>query len=70
MKDITPQDSVVPIYLVPPTEEEQAELERLAEAERLATQLQEQKELARVSAIQKLANLGLTEEEAKAVIGL
>jgi uncharacterized protein YfaA (DUF2138 family) len=69
-KDITPEDSVVPIYLVPPSEEELAEREQWA-IEAADREAAEQAKLdARESALAKLAKLGLTEEEAKAVIGL
>lgn len=69
-KDITPQDSVVPVYLVPLTEEELAEREQWAieAAEREAAE--QSRVDAKQSALAKLALLGLTEEEAKAVIGL
>lgn len=69
-QDITPADSVVPVYLVPLTEEELAEREQWAieAAEREAAE--EAKLDARQSALAKLALLGLTENEAKAVIGL
>lgn len=70
--DITPEDSVVPVYLEVLTDEEkaarnaeliqaQAEQEVL-EAERIA------KEEAKVNGIAKLIALGLTEEEAGALI--
>lgn len=70
MEDITPEDSVVPVYRVELSEDEittmqKAELEMIRqEEERL------EKENARQSAIEKLSKLGLTEEEAKAVIGI
>jgi hypothetical protein len=60
----------IPAEVVPLTEEEQALHEQWAQefAEREAA---EQAAVdAKQSAIAKLANLGLTEEEAKAVIGL
>lgn len=70
--DITPEDSIVPIYLEVLTDEEQAfrdaDLAQIAanqeahEAERIA------KEEAKASGIAKLQALGLTEEEAKALI--
>ena len=72
--DITPEDSVVPVYLVELTEEEIAEREAQAaemaqqEADRIAAA--EAKEAAKVSAIAKLAALGLTEEEAAAIAGV
>jgi hypothetical protein len=65
--DITPEDSVVPIYLEILSEEEQA----VRDAELLAIQEQqtqieadiEAKALARQSALAKLSALGLTQEE-------
>jgi hypothetical protein len=70
VEDITPEDSACPIYRVPIPEEMQVEMDRLnAEAERVKEE-EDSRELARQSALAKLAKLGLTEEEAKAVIGL
>lgn len=72
--DITPEDSVVPVYLVELTEEEIAEREAIAaqsaqeEADRIASE--EAKVAAKASAIAKLAALGLTEEEAAAIAGV
>ena len=70
--DITPEDSVVPVYLEALNDEEQiarnAELaqiqadEEAREAERIA------KEEAKVNGMAKLIALGLTEEEAGALI--
>ena len=72
MEDITPEDSIVPIYLVPLTEEELAEREVLAaeaEAERLAVEeASAAKAAAKESAKAKLAALGLTEEEVTALL--
>jgi hypothetical protein len=74
MEEITPEESAAPVYLVPPTEEELLELEQFAqeeqarEAELLAAK--NTREEARNNALVKLAQLGLTEEEAKAVIGI
>lgn len=66
-EDITPEDSVVPVYLVPLIPEEQAERERWAK-EDLERELQiKNKETARASALKKLAKLGLTEEELQAL---
>jgi hypothetical protein len=66
-QDITPADSVVPVYLEEPT---QAELDaRQADAEALETQRQE-RATKLVSAITKLKALGLTEAEAKIIIGI
>lgn len=66
--DITPEDSVVPVFLVPLTEEEEAE--RLVWAEEAAER--ELKDAAKVkareSAVKKLAKLGLTEDEIAALI--
>lgn len=65
--DITPADSIVPVYLEEPTDEELAE--RQAEHEKMeAERLAHQEKLD--SALAKLKKLGLTEDEAKAVIGL
>ena len=70
MEDITPEDSVVPVYLVPLTEEELAEREQWAE-EALQQEINEQAKLdAKASALLKLSALGLTEEEARAIIGI
>lgn len=68
-EDITPEDSVVPVYLVPLTPEEDAEREAWAfeEAQRQAEAVA--KEQAKESARAKLAKLGLTEEEVLALIG-
>lgn len=70
MKDITPVDSVVPVYLVEPTEDEIAEREKRAieTAEREAAE--EAKIAAKESALAKLAALGLTEDESRAIIGI
>ena len=70
--DITPEDSVVPVYLEVLNEEEQAA--RDAEQAELAAQEQtrqaelEAKEAAKVSGMAKLMALGLTEEEAGALV--
>ena len=71
--DITPEDSVVPVYLEVLNDEEQivrdAELaqaqaeQESREAERIA------KEEAKANGMAKLIALGLTEEEAGALIG-
>ena len=69
MQDITPADSVAPVYLVPFTEEELAQREQWAidAAEREAAELA--KIAAKEAALAKLAKLGLTEEEITALIG-
>ena len=73
-QEVTPEDSVVPIYLVPLTAAEIAEREQWAADAEAALAAQEKAEndlvAAKQSALTKLAKLGLTEEEAKAVIGL
>jgi len=69
MEDITPADSVVPVYLMPLTEEDIAWREQWAieAAEREA--VEEAKVSAKEAAVAKLAKLGLTEEEVQALIG-
>lgn len=66
--EITPPDSVVPVYLVPLTPEEEAEREQWAveQAEREAAE--EAKLAAKEAAKAKLAKLGLTDEEVAALI--
>jgi hypothetical protein len=70
IEEITPDDSVAPVYLIPPTEEEIAELEQWAAESEARLAAEELRVAARASALDKLAKLGLTEDEAKAVIGL
>lgn len=74
MEEITPEDSVAPVYLVPQTEEDVAELLQFAADEETRQAQLESERLAKQEAIDsaliKLAKLGLTEEEARAVIGL
>lgn len=69
-ENITPEESVVPIYLVPPTEEEVAERRTLGEESTQKMLEEEAKVVAKEAALAKLAKLGLTEEEARAVTGL
>jgi len=66
-EDITPEDSIVPVYLVPLTPEEEAEREAWAveQAEREAAE--QAKQEARASALEKLAKLGLTQDEVAAL---
>lgn len=68
--NITPEDSVVPVYLLPLTEEEI--LDREAFAAQIAADMtaELQKAAAKESALIKLAALGLTEEEARAIVGV
>jgi hypothetical protein len=58
--DITPEDSVVPVFLEEPTDEEIAERQAKYEAQ---VEAQAEREAVRESALAKLAALGLTEEE-------
>lgn len=58
--EITPADSVVPVFLEEPTEEE---LAQRAEEAQAAQEAKEARESVRESALAKLAALGLTEEE-------
>lgn len=69
-EDITPADSVVSVYLVPFTEEELKAREQWAVHEAQREAAEQAKIDAKQSALAKLALLGLTEEEARAVIGL
>jgi hypothetical protein len=58
--DVTPEGSVVPVYLAEPTDEEIAERQAQHEAQEEAKVA---RETIRESALAKLAALGLTEEE-------
>jgi DNA-binding transcriptional regulator YhcF (GntR family) len=73
-QDITPEDSVAPVYLIPLTEEEivqrQEEYEKFLKQEQAEKDQQVQKEQNLKAAIEKLSKLGLTEEEAKAIAGV
>ena len=72
--DITPDDSVVPIYLEPWSEQQLDIINHRDPDEEAKEQeaavVEQKKEDARQSALAKLAKLGLTEDEARAVIGL
>ena len=69
-QDITPDDSVVPVYLIPLTPEEEAEREQWA-ADQVAREAAEAARVeARASAIAKLADLGLTVDEINAAFNL
>jgi hypothetical protein len=64
--DITPEDSIVPIYLEELTEEELAQ----RETDAITRQAEEDaKIVVRESALTKLQVLGLTEDEIKALVG-
>jgi rRNA maturation endonuclease Nob1 len=69
--DITPDDSVVPVFLVELTDAEiatqQAEQEAIQEAKE---QAETERATKLASAITKLKALGLTETEAKIIIGI
>jgi hypothetical protein len=65
--DITPEDSFGPVYLIEPTAAEIAEREAQEEA-RINAETARQTKLD--SAITKLKALGLTESEAKIIIGI
>lgn len=74
LEEITPEDSVVPVYLEPLTKEEIAkrklEHEKFLQAEQQEKDQQIKKEQDIQAAILKLSKLGLTEDEAKAIAGL
>ena len=65
--DITPDDSIVPVFLIEPTDAEIAAREAENQAE---IDAQEARQTKLDSAITKLKALGLTESEAKIIIGL
>lgn len=65
--DITPEDSVVPVYLVPLTPAEIAEREQWAAEQADREQAEADKATARDSALSKLAALGLTADEIAAL---
>ena len=68
MTEITPADSVVPVYLVPLTKEQLAEHEQWAVEKVERQEAEEAKLAAKEAAKNKLAALGLTEEELSALI--
>lgn len=68
-EDITPEDSIVPIYLVPLTDEEQISRDEWNDYI-ISRDLEfEKKEIAKESALAKLENLGITQEELSALLG-
>lgn len=68
-QDITPEDSVVPVYLVPLTDDEIAEREQsAAEMQKQQREAEQARAAARESAIAKLIKLGLTEDEVTALV--
>ena len=66
-QDITPQDSIVPVYLEALNEEELDARKTESEAKKTVETARQTK---LDSAITKLKALGLTESEAKIIIGL
>lgn len=66
--EITPDDSVVPVWLVPLTPEEEAEREQWAVEQAEREQAEQEKQAARESARSKLAKLGLTDDEVAALL--
>lgn len=68
--DITPEDSVVPVFLVPLTEAEKAERAAWAKEQEEREAAEAAKEEARESALAKLAKLGLTVEEIEAAFNI
>ena len=65
----TPEDSVVPVYQVIPTEEEILDRETLLAEQEARFAEEEAKRVARESALAKLAVIGITEEELSALLG-
>jgi hypothetical protein len=64
--DVTPKNSASPIFITPLTEQELKDINNIDQLE----SEKKEKDATLKSAIQKLSDLGLTEEEAKAIIGL
>lgn len=67
-KDITPENSDIPVYLVPLTSEELAERDQLTKDQAFQEKAEADKVSARESALAKLAKLGLTVDEINALI--
>jgi len=67
--EITPEESVVPVYQIPMTAEEIASIEYAAQLQLAEEQRIEQQQQARQTAIAKLEAIGLTTEEITALIG-
>lgn len=72
--DVTPEDSVVPVYLEVLNEEEQAardaELAQMQADQEARNAELEAMAAAKETGLAKLIALGLTETEAKAIVGL
>jgi hypothetical protein len=67
IREVTPEDSFVPVYEEIWTEEELAQREANALAEQAARQAEEESKAAQKTAI--LERIGLTEEELQIVLG-
>ena len=67
--EITPEDSVVPVYLIPLTPEEETEREQWAEEQAAREAAEAQKVADREAALSKLKKLGLTDDEVAALVG-
>lgn len=65
--EITPEESVSPIYLVPITSEQTSEIASISAPS--PEEMKIEQDILRQAAINKLVALGLTEDEALAVIG-
>lgn len=65
----TPEDSIVPVYLVPLTLEEEAEREQMVLDQLEYDALETSRTEAKISALSKLEKLGITQEELSALLG-
>ncbi len=68
--DVTPEDSFAPVYIVPLTEEDVASIEDVSLKQQEQEKLLAAQRATKESAIAKLAKLGLTAEEAAAIVGV
>lgn len=68
-EEITPKDSVAPVYLKPLTAEEEADREELYKEQLEREKTEQARKDARVNAVKKLSKLGLTDKEIEAMIG-
>lgn len=66
LENVAGEGSVLPVYLVPLTEDEVA---MIAAEDKALKDAQAASEAAKASAVGKLTQLGLTEDEIKALIG-
>lgn len=71
--DITPENSIVPVFLIQLTDKEISDMDAFIIQENnnraIAEDLAATKEASRQSAISKLSALGITEEEISAMLG-